>query len=739
VPVAFDHLVMRLLEKRPADRPQRAEDVVHALDAMTTPAGGTEVAAGGADAPTAETRAESAASRHARRRTVIGVATVALFALLVAGGLLARSLGVGPAWLQRSGVLGERERILLADFRGPPSDTLLGAVMTEALRTDLGQSRAITLVSHDAVGSALQRMTRNPATRIDLSLARELATREGIKAVLDGEIQAVGTSYVLLARIVSADNGETLAALRETAANAEAVIPAIDRLSKALRAKAGESLRSVHAAPPLADVTTSSLPALRKYVQGYRAWHVDGDLSKGATLMEEAVALDSNFASAYAQLGTQLFNMQVNPGRMLAMKQKAFDLRDRLPEAERLEVTADYYVLTYGLTRSKADHDKALAANEALLDLRPDSYNALNQLGILYTIPKLGDNATSEKYFAKALALDSTQSFLFANLIRSQVNQGEWERARATIHAMGRRFPTHRSYHAARYRYAVAVGQLDSAEMIARELWNARRSGSAVRGEGAAKLAGVAMTRGKIAEAQRWLQEAVSAYAEVGADDQVLTLRVRMAMNDAWFLGRRNRAREEADALSRRALDSAPPADRPYELLASLYAMLGQQKRASEVLERMDRDRAALPRSTREFLRQPAEGEIALAEKRYDDAVRLFEQSFYRDCVVCGLPSLARAYDMMGKTDSAIAVYERYLSTPSAGRGFVDFWAVDPLYRARTLKRLGELYEARGAKAKADSAYTRFVQLWEDADPALQPEVAEARRRLAALRTARGT
>jgi len=60
-------------------------------------------------------------------------------------------------------------------------------------------------------------------------------------------------------------------------------------------------------------------------------------------------------------------------------------------------------------------------------------------------------------------------------------------------------------------------------------------------------------------------------------------------------------------------------------------------------------------------------------------------------------------------------------------------FGVDADYLAGTYKRLGELYEAKGDKTKAASYYTKFITLWKDADPELQPRVAEVRKRLARL------
>lgn len=65
---------------------------------------------------------------------------------------------------------------------------------------------------------------------------------------------------------------------------------------------------------------------------------------------------------------------------------------------------------------------------------------------------------------------------------------------------------------------------------------------------------------------------------------------------------------------------------------------------------------------------------------------------------------------------------------PSAYRLFGD-----PAWLPGIYNRLGELYEAKGDKAKAESYYTKFVALWEKADPELQPKVAEAKKRIARL------
>src|SRR5678815_1461569 len=127
-----------------------------------------------------------------------------------------RALGVGPAGsLLAAGKLEARDRLVVTDFRVRGSDSALGAVVSEAVRAQLGQSDVVTILSPAAIAGTLRRMDRPPATGVDLALAREIAQREGAKAVVDGEVTPLGTGYVLTLRLVTADSGAELASYHE--------------------------------------------------------------------------------------------------------------------------------------------------------------------------------------------------------------------------------------------------------------------------------------------------------------------------------------------------------------------------------------------------------------------------------------------------------------------------------------------------------------------------------------------
>jgi tetratricopeptide (TPR) repeat protein len=102
-------------------------------------------------------------------------------------------------------------------------------------------------------------------------------------------------------------------------------------------------------------------------------------------------------------------------------------------------------------------------------------------------------------------------------------------------------------------------------------------------------------------------------------------------------------------------------------------------------------------------------------------------------CTPCRYQETASLFDQAGRADSAITYYERYLETPFNFRFFVDSGELAPAH-----ERLGQLYDARGDLENAALHYARFVELWDEADPRLQPRVEAARARLEDIVRERG-
>ncbi|HEX7919123.1 MAG TPA: protein kinase, partial [Gemmatimonadales bacterium] len=313
------------------------------------------------------------------RRAILGGA-VALGALAFAavGYATARAFGIGPAGtLLSSGVVGEEDRFVLADFQNRTADSTLGTSVTEALRVDLGQSRVVRILSDREIAGALTRMTLKSGTPLSDSLALQLAQREGAKAVIVGEVSTLGTGYVLTGKVLETATGETRASVRATAKDAGELLGALNDLSGQLRERIGESLRTIRASDPLEQVTTGSLEALQQYSLGARVF-IAGDYDGAKQHLERAVAIDTTFAMAYRKLGAVLTNLNAPRSQIAAVTRKAYQSRDRLTPVERYLTEAAYY------RNVEPDPDRVISAYQAVLAINPLDPTAANNIAMAF-------------------------------------------------------------------------------------------------------------------------------------------------------------------------------------------------------------------------------------------------------------------------------------------------------------------------------------------------------------------
>jgi len=655
-----------------------------------------------------------------RRALFGGAAAFGLLGLCTGVYMAMRLLGIGPVGtLVASGVLAQRDRLVLADFENRTADSTLGPSLTEALRVDLAQSGAIRLLDAAAVGQALGRMGRRPGGPLDLALARELAQREGAKAVVHGQIDPLGRGYVVSAELVSAADGAALVSVRENAQDDGAIIAAVDRLSHRLRERIGESLKTIRASDPLEQVTTRSLEALRKYSQGVRASDAV-DMTRAVTLLEEAIALDTTFAMAYRKLAVVLSNAGGAQSRIAAAATQAFRHRDRLTPFERDLADAYYY------TRVEYDPAKTEAAYRAALEQQPENGVALNNLALLFNGRRRF--AEAESLTTLGLAVAPTQWALYVNAMQAQIGQGKFADAARTAALLGRRAPGNPMSRFNRGFLALARREYDSAEVEARGLTQATRDPT-WQASAAEGLAALYLVRGRLAAAEAQLRRAMAVEEQRGVPGKYVEDAIGIAIMNVHYRHAPDAARREVEeALRRHPLASIPAEDRPYLALAFLYADAGQPDRARQLLAEFE---AAVPEGARrgQPFRHGAAAQIAFAGGRIEDAIRDYRRWYDEDgCAVCGLFLLGRAYERAGQRDSAVAVYERAVTTPGYFRAFEEEATLGPTYR-----RLGELYEQRGDTARAREYYGRFVELWKDADAELQPEVKEVRQSLVRL------
>jgi eukaryotic-like serine/threonine-protein kinase len=661
-----------------------------------------------------------------RNTGLAGLGAVGVLALAVGLFMGARTLGVGPVQsLVAAGVIDRQEAILIADFQSPTGDSLLAGAITEAFRIDFEQSPLVRVVAPGAVRDGLIRMQRPPDSRLTPELARELALREGLKAILIGEINRAGAGSIVSVRLVTPDSEEAIVAFRETVTDSAGVIPAVDRLSNRLRERIGESLRSIQAGDPLERVSTSSLMALRRYSQGVRAIELERDFPAGIALLEEAVAEDSTFAMAWRKLGVTLSNQGFPEERWREPFTRAYDLSDRLTERERYLTRGSYYSSVLG------DQDRAISAYRTVLDRYPQETTALNNLAVI--LGGRGEQEAAMELYRQALAVDSSTVIRYTNLLHHELGLGEWEAAERTLQALETRYPDLLGSEPLRARLAWARGDHAGAEARLRALLDHPQAPADTRLEAMWGLTSLVLIQGRVAESGRMLDRIVE--TQVGLGHSVpagayIHLRAQHRMTVAQDTA--GAVRMVENFLGETPIPPESAFEGAHLALAAFFGQAGEVERGRAFLEEWDRLTSDGGRRLPEYVvDQRADVQLLFdfLDGGVEEVLGELRSRVARDPRSVELRyTLAAVFREGGMPDSAAVRLEGYLEVPGANRLQFDA-TVLPL----ALEALGQLHEELGNTARAREFHLRFAELWADADPELQPRVGRARARAEAL------
>ena len=691
--------------------------------AGTTPTltpGGTMVASHG----TLATIALKANRYVSWRRTLRGgIIAMVMFALLVAGFMVTRSMGIGPAAsLFASGALQERDRVLLADLISSPEDSALAPIVGEAVRAALSQTNAIKLLEPSEVANTLELMLRERTARLDPATAQEVALRQGAKAILGGRLARAGSGYAVSLRLTKPDDGAVLISLQATTSEVD-LLETVDDLTRKLRSKLGESLRQVQRSVPLPQATTTSLAALRKFTEAARAYDVERDYDKTVQKAREAVALDSTFAIAWRGLYLGLASGKYPVAQRDSALENALRHANRLPGIERHVVEAIYYEAH----SRHADPAKSRAAYEAAYSLDPTNNHAMGA--------KYQYLVDSERYDS-ALVIANERFRIYprpANrlaLAHLHIERRDLEAATAVLDSMRTEFPefaTTQSFLNAAFIIAYDKGDIQAASEVAREMSTSPLTADQI--DGLDLLANLAMVAGRLNESQRYTVEQEALLEERGRlDAQIL-----------WEADKNIRFRGKVELGVSQIVQwtggpkwrNTPAAERPYQDVIDILSLARRPDLARQMFAEWKREQPWIwTDSLGTVDHHWVNGSISMAEGNYDEAVRSYRASTSNPdgtaswLLGLGTLGLAESYDRAGMTDSAVAVYERYLSLPRHKR-FNNYADANGL--ALVNKRLGEIYSDRGDRERAIIHLQAVVDQWQNADTELQPVVEAAR------------
>ncbi|MCK7593204.1 putative peptide modification system cyclase [Pseudomarimonas salicorniae] len=270
--------------------------------------------------------------RESRRRLLRGGAALAASVALPAGGV---------AWYRYTRFeFPKTGWLVLADWMDSVGDASLAQVLGTAFRIALEQSRFAYVLNGEAVRETLRRMRSDVEQLTDRSLAIEVAQREQAKALVMPAVSSIDIGLRLSCTVIDPWKNRLVHSVDVAMPSAESLTRALDDLAAAVRTSLGESIEAIVAdSRPLAKVTTTDLTALRLYSEAELKVR-DRKPLEAAALLQQAIDIDPDFASALAKLGTVQMLFRIDQRRAESNWRAAIERSDRLTRREQMYVEA---------------------------------------------------------------------------------------------------------------------------------------------------------------------------------------------------------------------------------------------------------------------------------------------------------------------------------------------------------------------------------------------------------------
>jgi tetratricopeptide (TPR) repeat protein len=605
----------------------------------------------------------------------------------------------------------ERDWIVIADLDNQTEDDVFDRSLNTALTVAVSQSRYVNVYPRSRVSETLRRMGKDSVTVVDQDLAREVAMRENLRAVLAFEITSLAETYMLTTRVLAPETGVAVYSETARARGKDEVLGAVDELARRLRSNLGESLLNIsQRSVPLPQATTSSLVALKLYSDGSVAWSASR-WEEARALWGAAVALDSTFAWVHASLGLAA-NWLDETGSGQPHFDRALALLDRVTERERLWI------------RSLIEEGEPMVETlRVFTQLYPDDrsgwYNLGNGLRALQRFEE------ALEAYDRVLAVDSLSSWAYTDCALTYDDLGRYEEAARSFADAFRLDPPARSQIRGDLnrisgfvlaKVGDTVGARETFELVLSR-------GPDDRANGLRSLALLDLYQGRAGSAVERLREAVRLSESTGA--RLSEFRNRLYLASAYGLrGMESAARDQREIAE--TIVRQIGAD-PFWLviLAKELARAGEVERAAAVLDLLTSRPGVESDSQYQGRVDQIRGEVALARGDFDAARVALERARATVRMPGTLESVAHGYAAGGRHEDAAAALESVLGLKPLGYEEQGYWLAAHV-------ELGRVYEALGNDERAAVWYGELIELWLDGDPDL-PLLLEVKERLEAL------
>lgn len=400
-------------------------------------------------------------------------------------------------------VLKEADKLMIADFENKTGDEEFDKILRQPLAVSLSQSPFLTIVSDGQIQQTLKEMQKKSDEPLSFEIAREICQRRSIKAFLKGTIENRGVEYLLTLETFNAETGESVAKEQTSSKNRETIIASLGEISAEMREKLGESLASIKRLDtPLRESTTNSLDALKSYTLGSNSL-AGGKNSEAIPLFKRAIELDPNYVGAYASLANAYFNSgQMNLAAQVM--EKAYSLRDRATEREKLKITNFYHAMVTG------DMEKNIEALEIFRQLYPRDQAGPHNLSEANT--RIGRFDRAAEFARMALNIAPNTALPYHNLGKALTLDSRYDEAKTVFDdAINHKF---QSLKINKGLFTIALAKGDEAEMNRQlEIVKAKEPDSALLLQG-----NVLISQGKWREYEKVMNQAIAEGEKVGAD-----------------------------------------------------------------------------------------------------------------------------------------------------------------------------------------------------------------------------
>ncbi len=605
---------------------------------------------------------------------------------------------------KRPAKLTNKDNIVLGDFDNKTGDNVFDDTLKQGLAVQLEQTPFLALVSDNKVNQTLKLMGRPAGDRLTPEVTREVCQRTGSKAMVTGSIAGLGSQYVIGLKAADCDSGDVLAEVQEQAGSKETVLKALGAAAVSLRGKLGESASSVRKyATPLPEATTPSLEALQAYTQGWRIFDLKGG-TEALPYLNRAIELDPNFALAYSALSI-VYNNRDELGRSAEAARKAYELRAKVSERERLRIEAFYYLGATG------ELDKAAQAHEIWQQTYPQDVEPYINLSSIAAT--MGNWDTSLQEARESLRVDPTSGFTAGGAALAYASLNRLDEAEAVYKQAEKRKVDEENLLVGRYQLAFLRNDPTT---MAR--WAAAATGKfGVEDQMLAAQADTEAWHGKLKNANQLTRRVMNSAEASDVKEGAATYQAAAALREVEF-GNREQARAEANA----AVKLAPNRD-VWAMAALALARAGDTASAEKLWAELN-ESFPLDTMVQRYWLPSIAAAVAIGRK---DPNRAIEQLQPASSIELGQPTnltvslcpvylRGEAYLMLGDGKAAAAEFQK----------FIDHYGLVANFSWGALARLGlarayalDATKDPVARDKARAAYQNFLGLWKDADPDL--------------------